>query len=178
MKKFSPRSYLPLIILLVFLGYGVRLLQVESNREYSQGGFAHVLGDVVGKKVQPNLWANGIGCAYWLRLKNCIGVEIVDSRQPADFTNKINMVANNFCGLVEANYPKEKYIFHSGALAKEFDSGLGRAYLTFFDCKNSRKPIGEIRVYINPSGAPIRKAEWILNPKLTMIFPNLEGGEK
>ena len=161
------------VILLIRLAgiYFFRLFQVESNRQYSQDGFIRVFLEVLDLEKRPVLWANGIGCAYWLRLKNCIGVEILGSLEPDDLTNKISSMVNNFCSLVESSYPKEKYIFQSGHMAKEHDLRLGHAYHTFFDCNKSRKAIGEIRIYINPSRNPTERAGFILDPTLVRVYP-------
>ncbi len=169
-----------IILVLIFSGYVIRLLQVESNREYSVGGLIRVIRDVNGAGNNIRLWGNGIGCAYWLRLKNCLGIEVLGEKADGVVVKmlipNIRESVDDFCSLVEIKYPREKYFLKRGELAKEFDPALGRAYQTFFDCENSRRAIGEIRIYANPSGVPTEKPEWIINPKLTKIFP-IEQGE-
>ncbi|WP_435626599.1 hypothetical protein [Candidatus Ferrigenium straubiae] len=164
----------------LFIAYCIRLYQVEFHREGSQGGFARVLGDVEKELKPADIWPDGIGCAYWIKLRNCIGIEILSSAVPSDISNQIDRVANNFCDLVEKIYPKEIYRLQpmaNGAVHTLDDLALAHAYFTFFDCDETRKPIGNIVVYINPSGVPYDKPEWVLSPKLTKIYP-LNEGEK
>lgn len=171
--------YFFILLGFLFVFYCFRLYQVESNREYSQGGFARVLGDVAEGLKPADIWPDGIGCAYWINLRNCIGIEIISSTVPSDISSKIDRVANNFCDLVEQKYPKEKYRLKPGGNSVVLtldDLALARAYLTFFDCDGARKPIGNIVVYINSSGIPTDKPEWVVNPKLTKIYPSNRRG--
>ena len=105
-------------------------------------------------------------------------MEILNADVPSDFSSRINEVANNFCNLVEQIYPKEIYRLlpqANGAVHDLNDLALAHAYFTFFDCEGSRKPIGDIVVYLNPSGFPTDKPEWVLNPKLKKIYPLSQG---
>jgi hypothetical protein len=159
MKKTAQTTFIRnigrgLALLLSFLVviYGVRMYQIEAAREYSQEGVLRVLIDTVPeiemKKV--NARANGIGCYYPWRLKHCVGIELSNAANTIpNLSQRFVSLGDNFCSIVEKKYGKESYAPESRPRVHEVYLDLNHAYFTYFDCRNSRKPIGEIWLYIS-----------------------------
>ncbi|MHB0986825.1 MAG: hypothetical protein ACYC05_14705 [Sulfuricella sp.] len=145
-------SWIKYGVLLLLALYVMRFYWVESRREYSQDGVLRVLFDTVpeirGKKI--DIWANGIGCHYSWRLQHCIGLELGNAASTVpDLAERFSDVVNNFCAIVEKKYVRESYAPVTRPITHEVYLDLSQAYSIYFDCKNSRKPIGEVRLYIS-----------------------------
>lgn len=154
MKEFRKNiSKLASLVLLLFLVlYAMRFYWVESRREYSQEG---VLGVLLGvapeiREERVNHGTSGIGCGYAWRLQHCIGIELgyAASTVP-NLPERFRHMVNNFCAIVEEKYPRGVYDAELRPQLREFSMGLSQAYSIYFDCENSRKPIGEVRLYIS-----------------------------
>lgn len=172
MKNISKQT--PLIIkygaLLFLVLYAMRFYWVESRREYSQEGVLRVLFDTVpeirGGKI--DIWANGIGCHYAWRLQHCIGIELGNAASTLpNLPERFHYVINNFCEIVEKRYVRELYTPVSKPKTHEVYLDLSQAYSIYFDCKNSRKPIGEVRLYIS------NEAETTNNPNKARLIINI-----
>ena len=105
--------------------------------------------EIKGRKV-AEVWANGIGCGYAWRLQHCIGIELGNAASAdPDLPERFNDMVNNFCAIVEKKYRRGVYDAEFRPQLREFSMGLSQAYSIYFDCKNSRRPIGEVRLYIS-----------------------------
>lgn len=139
--------------LLLLALYAMRFYWISAASEHSQDGVLGVLLDTVpeikGRKV-AEVWANGIGCGYAWRLQHCIGIELGDAASAVpNLPERFHDVVNNFCEIVEKKYVRESYAPTSRPRTHEVYLGLSQAYSIYFDCNNSRKPIGEVRLYIS-----------------------------
>lgn len=148
MKNISKLA--PFVLLLVLVLYAVRFYWVSAASEYSQEG---VLGVLLGvapeiREEKINYRASGVGCDYW-RLQHCIGIELGNADAVPDLPERFRYMVNNFCAIVEKKYPRGMYDAEFRPQLPEFSMGLSQAYSIYFDCKNSRKPIGEVRLYIS-----------------------------
>jgi len=143
---------LALVLPFLVVAYGVRFYQVEAAREYSQAGIVQVMLDTIPevREKKIDLWTNGIGCHYPLRLRYCLGIELSNSATAIPhLAQRFKDIVDNFCLIVEKNYPEGVYEGKTRPQVLEFSMGLNHAYFTYFDCRNSRKPIGEVRLYIS-----------------------------
>jgi hypothetical protein len=154
LKTFPSKAgrYLALLLSVLVVIYGVRQYQIAAASEYSQDGVGQVMLDSIpeirNKKIDG--WANGIGCGYAWRLQHCIGIELGNAaNEVPNLPERFHDVVNNFCEIVEKKYVRESYAPTSRPRTHEVYLGLSHAYSIYFDCKKSRKPIGEVRLYIS-----------------------------
>ena len=146
----------PLIIkygaLLFLVLYAMRFYWISAASEHSQDG---VLGVLLGvapeiREEKINYRASGVGCGYAWRLQHCIGIELGDAASTVpNLPERFRYMVNNFCAIVEKKYQRGVYDAEFRPQLREFSMGLSQAYSIYFDCENSRKPIGEVRLYIS-----------------------------
>lgn len=138
--------------LLLLALYAMRFYWISAASEYSQEG---VLGVLLGvapeiREEKINYRASGIGCGYAWRLQHCIGIELGNAASAVpNLPEHFNDMVNNFCAIVEKKYRRGVYDAEFRPQLREFSMGLSQAYSIYFDCKHSRKPIGEVRLYIS-----------------------------
>lgn len=173
MKKFQKiiSKLAPFVLLLFLVLYAMRFYWISAASERSQDGVLGVLLDTVpeinGRKV-TEVWSNGIGCGYAWRLQHCIGIELGNAASTVpDLPERFRYMVNNFCTIVEKKYPRGVYDAEFRPQLREFYIGLSQAYSIYFDCKNSRKPIGEIRLYIS------NEAETTNNPNKARLIAKI-----